>query len=186
MAPNVPSRMMSGGGRVHDGGTQWKRPPGVAVDEPFWIKVQANTVHSPLLIYDKTRSFQLFLAFKKKGFRALHQRKLPAWEGNATDGVHQRPGRMHRLSPHGNPSQLVKQRERDRAKKKKKRKKRKTTCFVLDLKPNVSLVTAVILFAFLETDVSFCLSSVAGDRLRMKWTQHHQPCSLLGLWCCRK
>mmetsp|Transcript_22573 Transcript_22573/g.33141 ORF Transcript_22573/g.33141 Transcript_22573/m.33141 type:complete len:235 (+) Transcript_22573:89-793(+) len=61
--------MVSVTGRTADG--DYKRPDGVAVDEIFWMKVQADINSSSLLLYDKTRTCTFTMLPEDVGFNEL-------------------------------------------------------------------------------------------------------------------
>lgn len=55
---------------THQGGG-YKKPRNVAIKEKFWVKVQAASDISPLLIYDETRDFTIYLNPNTSGFSEL-------------------------------------------------------------------------------------------------------------------
>ena len=64
----------------------YQNPKGVKVDEKFVVKVQGNTMMSPLLIYDKTRTCEFSLYPDEPGFSRILEEvhKEKAWQGRKT------------------------------------------------------------------------------------------------------
>lgn len=52
----------------------FKRPDDVKVDEIFWIKVQCNSISSPHLVYDKTRSLMFYHQPNEPGHSELFKK----------------------------------------------------------------------------------------------------------------
>eukprot|EP00804_Cyclotella_cryptica_P013918 CCRYP_002436-RA/>CCRYP_002436-RA protein AED:0.29 eAED:0.29 QI:0/-1/0/1/-1/1/1/0/523 len=69
----------------HLSGT-YQIPKGIQVGETFVVKVQGNTVMSPLLIYDKTRTCEFSLYPDEPGFSQILEevQKEKAWQGRKT------------------------------------------------------------------------------------------------------
>ncbi|KAL7478709.1 hypothetical protein ACHAW6_004458 [Cyclotella cf. meneghiniana] len=64
----------------------YQNPKGVEVGEKFVVKVQGNTMMSPLLIYDKTRTCEFSLYPDEPGFSQIlgEVQKEKAWQGRKT------------------------------------------------------------------------------------------------------
>ena len=64
----------------------YRKPTGVAFNELFVLKIQANTHVSPILIYDETRTCQFNLNPGEPGFQEvlIETQKEKAWDGRKT------------------------------------------------------------------------------------------------------
>ena len=72
--------------RTEKEGAGYRKPSNVAVGERFYIKVQGNGPKAPLMVYDKTREFNITVAPGSRGHEQLWKavKAEPTWQGRKT------------------------------------------------------------------------------------------------------
>jgi hypothetical protein len=63
--------------------SRFSKPSNIAVDEKFYIKVQANGPQRPIMIYDETRELNFVYRPGQSGFEEIHEAvsSEPTWQG---------------------------------------------------------------------------------------------------------
>lgn len=67
----MPSRLMVWNRTCRASSGAYQKPDNVAVDERFYVKVQGEGLHQPLVVYDKSRQCQFCVMPGQRGFNEI-------------------------------------------------------------------------------------------------------------------